>query len=244
MSNSRVVWLSPGDPSDAFPPVEAALREPDGLLAAGGDLASERLLYAYRSGIFPWYDEGQPLLWWSPDPRCVLRPGEFHLSRRSRRYVRQSTAEIRFNTAFSEVICACAGPRRSEQGTWITPDMITAYEQLNHDGWAHSIEIWRDETLVGGLYGLAIGRAFFGESMFSIDANASKIALLALSTKMASAEFGIVDCQVLSAHLLSLGAALMPRHEFMAMLQPLVEPATRFENWPSAPISARELLPE
>jgi leucyl/phenylalanyl-tRNA--protein transferase len=244
MSNNRVVWLSPADPRDAFPPVEEALREPDGLLAAGGDLGSDRLLYAYRRGIFPWYDDGQPLLWWSPDPRCVLEQGHFHLSRRLRRYLRQSTAEVRFNTSFGDVIHACAGPRRSEQATWITPDMIGAYKQLHNEGWAHSVEIWQDGLLVGGLYGLAIGRAFFGESMFSAEANASKIALLTLSRLMDSGQFGIVDCQVLSSHLLSLGATLVPRKEFIGTLELLCDPAIRFENWPTAPISVLELLPE
>lgn len=244
MSNSRVVWLSPGDPCDAFPPVEAALREPDGLLAAGGDLSTDRLLYAYRRGIFPWYEDGQPLLWWSPDPRCVLEPGNIHLSRRLARSLRRSTAEVRFNTSFGDIIRACAGPRRSGQGTWITPDIIIAFEKLHDEGWAHSVEIWQHDLLVGGLYGLAIGRAFFGESMFSIDANGSKIALLMLSRMMDSGEFGIVDCQVPSSHLLGLGATLIPRQEFMAILASLFNPAKRFENWPSDPISVLELLPE
>lgn len=243
MSNNRVVWLVPGDPADAFPSVEVALREPEGLLAAGGDLSTERLLCAYRSGIFPWYDTGQPLLWWSPDPRCVLRRTGLHLSRRMRRYLRRSTAEVRFNTEFGRVIRACAAPRRSEQGTWITPDMMAAYEQLHREGWAHSIEVWQDGLLVGGLYGLAIGRAFFGESMFSVEPNASKIALLVLSGRMDAGEFGIIDCQVASSHLLELGATLMPRQEFVALLKALCDPAVRFENWPTAPISVPELLP-
>ena len=244
MSSNRITWLGPDDPDDAFPPVQAALAEPDGLLAAGGDLSITRLLYAYRQGIFPWYDDGQPLLWWSPDPRCVLKPGDFRFSRRMRRYLRQSTAEVRFNVAFDDVIRACAGPRRSEQGTWITTDMIRAFEALHEARWAHSIEIWQDGALIGGLYGLAIGRAFFGESMFSTDANASKYALLTLSGMMDSGDFGIVDCQVLSAHLQRLGATLMPRREFVDILAGLCNPATRFENWPSAPISVPELLPE
>ena len=133
MSSNRVVWLTADDPPQAFPPVATALREPDGLLAAGGDLSPERLLAAYRRGIFPWYDEGQPLLWWSPDPRCVFEKGDLHIARRLRRELRASTAEVRFNTAFSEVIRACAGPRPSEQGTWITGDMMVAYEQLHRD---------------------------------------------------------------------------------------------------------------
>ncbi|NNC57710.1 MAG: leucyl/phenylalanyl-tRNA--protein transferase [Woeseiaceae bacterium] len=242
MSNSRVVWLAADDPVDAFPPVAAALREPDGLLAAGGDLSKDRLLCAYRSGIFPWYDDGQPVLWWSPDPRCVFKPGDFHLSRRLRRDLRRSTAELRFNSSFRRVIDACAAPRASEQGTWITPDMIAAYEALHGDGWAHSIEIWQDGSLIGGLYGIAIGQAFFGESMFSSAANASKMALLMLSRMMESGDFGIIDCQVPSSHLLSQGATLLPRPSFIEMLKPLCEPAVRFENWPSAPISVQALV--
>jgi len=243
MSNNRVVWLSASDPPEAFPPVEAALSEPNGLLAAGGDLSTERLLCAYRRGIFPWYDDGQPLLWWSPDPRCVFRQGDFYLSRRLRRYLRRSTAEVRFNTSFNEVIQACAAPRAAELGTWITAEMIDAYEQLHHDGWAHSIEIWQDQALVGGLYGLAIGRAFFGESMFSADANASKMALLALSRMMDADEFGILDCQLVSRHLVDLGASIIPRHEFVIILAGLCKPAARFENWPTDPISVHDLLP-
>ncbi|MGB5331637.1 MAG: leucyl/phenylalanyl-tRNA--protein transferase [Woeseiaceae bacterium] len=241
MSNSRVIWLSPTDPCEAFPSVETALREPNGLLAAGGDLGTERLLRAYRSGIFPWSGEGQPILWWSPDPRCVFQKGDFHLSRSLRRHLRQSISEVRFNTAFPEVIRACAAPRVSEQETWITPDMITAYERLHREGWAHSIEVWRDGSLVGGLYGLAIGRAFFGESMYSAEDNASKIALLMLSKMIDTDEFGVFDCQVPSSHLVSLGATLIPRHEFVEMLKALCEPGKRFENWPSAPMLIREL---
>ena len=242
MSSNRVIWLSPTDPQEAFPPVETALREPDGLLAAGGDLSSERLLCAYRSGIFPWSDEGQPILWWSPDPRCVFRKGDFHASRSMRRHLRQSTAEVRFNTSFAAVIRACAAPRVYEKQTWITADMIDAYEQLHSEGWAHSVEIWRDESLVGGLYGLAIGRAFFGESMYSTEENASKIALLTLSRMINADEFGIFDCQVPSSHLLSLGATPIPRQEFTEILKSLCDPVVRFENWPSAPISMQALL--
>lgn len=242
MSNNRVVWLSASDPHDAFPPVDDALSEPDGLLAAGGDLSTERLISAYRRGIFPWYSEGQPLLWWSPNPRCVFRKGELHLSRRQQRYLRQSSAEVRFNTAFSDVIAACAAPRAAEQGTWITGEMIEAYERIHREGWAHSIEIWQADELVGGLYGLAIGRAFFGESMFSAQANASKIALLVLSRMLDSHKFGILDCQMVSRHLVGLGATSIPREAFVAILASLCEPASPFENWPSGPISVTELL--
>ena len=242
MSNSRIVWLSPGDPIDAFPPLEAAMNEPDGLLAAGGDLGVERLLFAYRNGIFPWYDDGQPLLWWSPDPRCVLRSGDLHVSRRLRRTVRQSEAMIRFNHDFGQVIRACAAPRPSQPGTWITDDMITAFEQLHQEGWAHSIEVWENGELSGGVYGLAIGRVFFGESMFSRKPNASKMALLALMHYLQDGQFELLDCQVISSHLLSLGARLIPRTEFASALERLCDPPQRFENWPSDPIPVSELL--
>jgi leucyl/phenylalanyl-tRNA--protein transferase len=242
VSNSRIAWLSPGDPIDAFPPLEAAMREPDGLLAAGGDLSMERLLFAYRSGIFPWYDDGQPLLWWSPDPRCVLRPGDLHVSRRLRRTVRQSKARIRFNHDFGQVIRACAAPRASQPGTWITTDMIAAFEQLQQEGWAHSVEVWENGELSGGVYGLAIGRVFFGESMFSRKPNASKMALLALMRYLREGQFELLDCQVISSHLLSLGARLIPRTEFASALERLCDPPHRFENWPSDPIAVSELL--
>ncbi len=244
MSNNRVTWLSTSDPPDSFPPVSAALREPDGLLAAGGSLQIERLLYAYRHGIFPWYEDGQPLLWWSPDPRCVFLPGDYHVSRRLRRELRCTSAEIRVNTAFADVIRACAGPRRSEQGTWITADMIRAYQQLHESGWAHSIEVWRAGQLCGGLYGLVIGRVFFGESMFSEIANASKMALLYLARSLDSGEIEMLDCQVSSAHLLSLGARMIPRSEFTELLETGCNPVTPLQNWPGGAVGCPDLLPE
>lgn len=244
MSNHRVVWLSADDPPEAFPPVNTALREPDGLLAAGGDLSPERLLAAYRRGIFPWYEEGQPLLWWCPDPRCVFRKGDLHTPRRLRRYLRNSTATVRINSAFAQVIRACAAPRRYAQGTWITPDMMVAYERLHRDGWAHSIEVWQDNVLIGGLYGVVIGRALFGESMFSTRSNASKIALLMLDRMLENGSLGVVDCQLQSSHLLSMGASVVPRADFNRMLDDLCDPPMRFENWPIAPIKLAELLPE
>ncbi len=237
-----MVWLSEDDPPEAFPPVAGALREPDGLLAAGGDLRAERLLAAYRRGIFPWYEKGQPLLWWSPDPRCVFLPGDYHVSRRLRRDLRRCGAELRFNSAFDEVILGCAGPRRSAQGTWITNDMIDAYRALFDDGWAFSIEVWQDGFLSGGLYGLVIGRAVFGESMFSQRPNASKIALMFLCRLLDDGTFGILDCQVQSAHLSSLGASLIPRSQFVDRLDALCEPPVRFENWPGAPMSIAESM--
>jgi leucyl/phenylalanyl-tRNA--protein transferase len=242
MNNNRVMWLSPEDPPDSFPPVDAALSEPDGLLAAGGSLSADRLLCAYQRGIFPWYDEGQPLLWWSPDPRCVFLPGDFHASRRLQRELRHSTAEIRVNTVFPDVIRECAGPRKSEQGTWITPAMMTAYGDLHERGWAHSIEIWQSGKLTGGLYGLIIGKAFFGESMFSKAANASKMALMYLANRLNSGDFDVLDCQVVSGHLTMLGARVIPRSEFVQSLKAACNTARRFEKWPTAPIACSDLL--
>ena len=244
MSSNRVVWLGPTDPPDTFPDISSALREPDGLLAAGGDLSPERLLHAYRSGIFPWFDDGQPILWWSPDPRCVLRPGDFHTSSRMRRAIRSSTAEITFNRSFSEVIRTCSGPRRSEQGTWITAEMIEAFKTLHEDGWAHSIEVRDGDALIGGLYGLAIGRMFFGESMFSLKANASKLAMLGLSEILAGNAFELIDCQVISQHLLTLGAIAMPRDEFATYLQSHCPALTRFDGWPESPLKVSDLRPK
>lgn len=242
MSSNRVCWLPTDCPADSFPPVTEALIEPDGLLAAGGDLGPERILNAYRNGIFPWYDEGQPLLWWSPDPRCVFLPGDYRVSRRLQRTVRSSNAEIRINTAFTDVILACAGPRRSEQGTWISADMVDAYQRLHERGWAHSIEVWDAGRLVGGLYGLAIGKVFFGESMFSVDPNASKLALLLLANMLGSGAFTILDCQVVSAHLQSLGARTLPRDLFIKRLKNACSGSKPFESWPITPISCSRLL--
>ena len=218
MSPGQIAWLSESDPPDAFPPVEYALRDPDGLLAAGGDLGSARLLEAYRRGIFPWYEDGQPLLWWSPNPRCVFHPGDLHVSRRLQREL-----------------------RGSDLGTWITPAMAEAYCRLHDEGWAHSIEIRAGEALVGGLYGIAIGRAFFGESMFSVLPNTSKMALLQLDRLMADGHFGLVDCQLTSAHLLSLGATVMPRASFTQLVAELCEPPEPFDDWPAAPVAIRDL---
>ena len=242
MAGNRIRWLNADDPPGSFPPVSAALREPDGLLAAGGDLRSERLLAAYRQGIFPWYDEGQPLLWWAPDPRCVFLPGDLHISRRLRRDLRRSAAEIRFNTAFGDVIRACAQPRSYGPGTWITQDMIHAYERLHDEGWAHSIEVWKDNRLVGGLYGLAIGAALFGESMYSDSPNASKYCLVLLDRLMRDGLLGLIDCQVQSSHLLTLGASTIPRSAFNERLDMLCEPVAPFEGWPEDPIKVAELL--
>ncbi len=233
MKSPNITWISSDDPPEAFPEIESAFDIPDGLLAAGGDLSPERLLYAYRHGIFPWYDSGQPILWWSPDPRCVLRPHEFHASKRLRRSLSRSKLEVSFNQAFSAVIAACAEDRIGQQGTWITDDMADAYSQLHQQGWAHSIEIWQENRLAGGLYGLAIGRAFFGESMFSRQTNASKAAMLALCQQMVLNDFEILDCQVESPHLVSLGASLMPRNQFAAVLRQACKSNSQFLDWPA-----------
>lgn len=241
MSANRIAWLDPGDPPDTFPDLADALAEPDGLLAAGGDLGSARLIEAYGRGIFPWYEEGQPILWWSPDPRCVLRPHELHVSRSLRRAVRKSSFEIRCNTAFSDVIQACAELRPSQTGTWITRDMIAAFERLHAEGWAHSIEVWNGDELAGGVYGIAIGGVFFGESMFSRRTNASKFAMLALSRILSDNDFVLLDCQVVSPHLTTLGARMIPRQEFAAILATACQPEQTFENWPDTPIKVAEL---
>ena len=241
MTSNRVAWLSATDPPDSFPHVDLALREPDGLLAAGGDLSTERLLVAYRSGIFPWYEEGQPILWWSPDPRCVLRPKDFHVSRRLHQYARGSTLTLSCNRAFDKVVAACAGHRKSQQGTWITSDVMSAYQQLHADGWAHSVEVWDSEELVGGIYGLSIGRVFFGESMFSRQDNASKFAMLGLCSILAQNDFELLDCQVLSQHLLTLGARLIPRAEFSQILRGFCATDDQFANWPTKVVKIAEL---
>lgn len=241
MSNSRVAWLTPSDPPDAFPDIANAMQEPDGLLAAGGDLSVERLLYAYRNGIFPWFDEGQPVLWWSPDPRCVLVPSDYHVSRRLRREISASDLELTFNSAFSDVIQACAGPRRSEQSTWITSDMIRAFAALHDEGWAHSIEVRDGGKLVGGVYGIAIGRVFFGESMFSGRSNASKIAMLGLCRLLDDHGFDLVDCQVVSGHLITLGAKTIPRQAFRVILNASCPELLPFSAWPEKPVAVRDL---
>jgi len=201
-----------------FPPLEKALKKPDGLLAAGGDLSPERLINAYRHGCFPWYEDGQPLLWWSPDPRCVLFTGTMHISRSLARCLRRQMFSVTLDQDFAAVIHACAQPRDKQDSTWITAGMQAAYIELHRMGVAHSVEVWRDGKLQGGLYGLAMGRMFFAESMFSRQSNASKVALACLMEKLAEWRFILLDCQVSSPHLHSLGARNIPRHEFAALL--------------------------
>jgi leucyl/phenylalanyl-tRNA--protein transferase len=207
----------------AFPPVEQALRSPNGLLAAGGDLSPARLLAAYRRGIFPWFSEGEPILWWSPDPRMVLFPEEFKISRSLRKTLRNDQYEVRTDTAFEQVMRACAAPREGANGTWIHEEMVAAYCELHRLGYAHSVETWMDGELVGGLYGMALGRMFYGESMFSRRTDASKIAVAHLAAQLGKWNFGMIDCQMNTPHLSSLGAREIPRGEFVSQLQTLIE---------------------
>ena len=210
-------WLNPYDPTD-FPDVSLALREPDGLLAVGGDLSVERLLAAYQRGIFPWYSGDQPILWWSPDPRSVLFPDKLHISRSLRKTLRKQQFKITLDTAFTDVIHACSQPRAGDPGTWITDEMQQAYIRLHQAGHAHSTECWLNDKLVGGLYGVAIGKVFFGESMFSKTTEASKVAFVFLVQQLQRWQFGLIDCQIQSAHLDQFGAELIPRVEFTSHL--------------------------
>jgi leucyl/phenylalanyl-tRNA--protein transferase len=216
---NSIVWLGGLESPTWFPPVEHALTEPDGLLAAGGDLAPQRLLSAYEQGIFPWYSAGQPILWWCPDPRAVLFPGELHVSRSLRRHLRTSGHETRIDTDFDAVIRGCAAPRSSGAGTWLTDEMIAAYQRLHDLGLAHSIETWHAGRVVGGLYGVALGRVFFGESMFSVETNASKVALVRLVREAQERGIVVIDCQVPNPHVQSLGSRSIPRPEFIALLR-------------------------
>lgn len=223
-----IPWL-PDRPS--FPPVERALREPNGLLAAGGALSSEWLLAAYHRGIFPWFSEGEPILWWSPDPRLVLRPAEVKLRRSLRKVLRQKRFEVRVDTSFADVIAECAAPREPGGGTWITAEIQRAYTRLHELGFAHSIECWREGRLVGGLYGIALGRAFFGESMFSRETDASKVALAHLTALLERLDFAVIDCQMTTPHLLSMGAREIDRSEFCAGLAEWTQAGSAPGRW-------------
>jgi leucyl/phenylalanyl-tRNA--protein transferase len=218
-----IPFLGPADP---FPPVAQALDEPDGLLAAGADLTPGRLVEAYSRGIFPWFSDGDPILWWSPDPRIVLAPGAFHVSRSLRKRLKQRDFTVTADTAFAAVLDECAAPRQDAGGTWLTPAMREAYILLHRQGVAHSLEVWRDEALAGGIYGVALGRMFFGESMFSRRTDGSKIALAYLAAQLGRWGFPWIDCQLETDHLLSLGAEAVSRRWFVAEVARLVqEPA-------------------
>lgn len=215
-----ISWLYPGD---AFPPVALALQEPNGLLAAGGALSPQALVEAYRHGIFPWFNPGEPILWWSPDPRMVLFPAELKVSRSLHKTLKNRAFEVRVDTAFLAVMKNCAAPRDGQSGTWISEEMIAAYSQLHEMGLAHSVETWRDGELIGGLYGIALGKMFYGESMFSHASDASKIAFVHLVRQLERWDFGMIDCQMKTSHLASLGAREIPRAVFVQRLGLLIE---------------------
>ncbi|MGM0593936.1 MAG: leucyl/phenylalanyl-tRNA--protein transferase [Pseudomonadota bacterium] len=217
-------WLEPDSDPARFPDPQYALREPDGLLAVGGDLSPARLLNAYRQGIFPWYSDGQPILWWSPDPRMVLYPDHLKISRSLRKTLRKRRFDVTLDCAFAEVVSACSEPRPGQDGTWITQEMAQAYRQLHRLGFAHSVECWEGDELVGGLYGVNMGKVFFGESMFSRRSDASKTALAYLSRQLRRWDFGLIDCQVYTVHLASLGAEEIARPRFLEQLDRWCEP--------------------
>ena len=223
------------DPAAPFPAVELALREPDGLLAIGGDLSVTRLVNAYRSGIFPWFGDDQPILWWSPDPRTVFRSDGVRLSSRFRRSLRRCDWQLRADTAFDAVVGACASvPRGGQHGTWITREMRRAYRDLHTAGFAHSVEVFDGRELVGGIYGVAVGRMFFGESMFSVRSGGSKVALAGLAMRLREWGWPLIDAQVENPHLRSLGADVVPRADFLREVRGLVELTGRAGAWTEA----------
>jgi leucyl/phenylalanyl-tRNA--protein transferase len=213
------VWLGEQADPNWFPPLDQALREPPGLLAAGGDLSPARLLAAYERGVFPWYSAQQPILWWSPDPRMVLFPGEFRCSRSLSKTLKNGPFSTRVDHAFGATIRGCAAPRRSGPDTWLNAEMIDSYGQLHELGFGHSVETYRQDRLVGGLYGIQLGRVFFGESMFSLERDASKVALARLVEECRARDIQVIDCQVASAHLAGLGAREVSRCQFVALLR-------------------------
>lgn len=232
-----ISWL---DTEPEFPPVELALADPPGLLAAGGSLTPPWLLAAYRRGIFPWFSEDQPILWWSPDPRLVLVPSQIRISRSLGKVLRRHRFDVRFDSAFADVIAACAAPRDGVAGTWITTGMQQAYITLHELGHAHSVEAWSDGKLVGGLYGIALGQVFFGESMFSRETDASKVCLAHLARWLESLNFAVIDCQMTTAHLVSLGACEIPRSDFCRQIKQGADRGPPPGRWPEA--AAKDLF--
>ncbi len=220
-------------PADPFPPIAKALRSPNGLLCAGADLSPQRLIDAYSRGIFPWYSEGDPILWWSPHPRMVLFPGELKVSRSLRKTVAKEVYETRFDTAFRAVITECAAPRDAQAGTWIVPEMVAAYVRLHELGFAHSVESWRDGNLAGGLYGILLGRVFFGESMFARETDASKVALVKLVERLRELGVEVIDCQQATGHLASLGAREIARRDFAQLLAESIQYPPTGSRWPA-----------
>lgn len=223
--------IFPDDTSYTFPDISQALQEPNGLLAIGGDLVPERLLAAYTHGIFPWYNKGEPVLWWSPDPRAVMFPDKFIVSRSLKKFINKNPFRVTCDTAFRDVINACQKPRITQKDTWITPEMLEAYCIMHELGYAHSVECWEQDELVGGLYGMALGKVFFGESMFSLKANASKVAMYYLTRWLIEWKFELIDCQVTSDHLLSLGAEDIPRSRFRELLGRFCPPNQHTKRW-------------
>ncbi|MDD1619883.1 MAG: leucyl/phenylalanyl-tRNA--protein transferase [Methylococcaceae bacterium] len=217
----QLTLLDPDRPDQPFPPLHKALNDPNGLLAFGGCLSPQRIINAYRQGIFPWYNPGEPILWWSPDPRLVLFPDNLKVSRSLNKTLRKQPFEIRYDRAFSQVMTACAAPRREDGGTWITEEMRLAYRNLHRLGFAHSFEAWQEGELVGGLYGIAIGQVFFGESMFHSKTDASKVVFVHLVRQLTAWGYKLIDCQVRSEHLLSLGAEDISREDFQILLEQL-----------------------
>ena len=232
MEETKLFWISANRYEDNFPPISEALTDPDGLLAAGGELTIERLLEAYRHGIFPWYNHTQPILWWSPDPRTVLFPGQAHISRSLKKTLNKNLFTFTFDQVFSEVITECSAPRDEDNGTWLTPEMIDAYINLHKNNHAHSIECWQDNKLVGGLYGVSVGRVFFGESMFSRVTDASKACLVKLSEYLQEWDYDLIDCQVESDHLGRMGAEQITREEFANHLIQSCSKAPAKQAWP------------
>ena len=231
-----LTWLHPGQANEPFPHPDRAFTEPNGLLAAGGDLSLPRLLRAYREGIFPWYEAGQPILWWSPDPRTVLFSAEVKVSRSLAKVLRSGRFRVSFDEAFAGVIRGCAAPRGGVHGTWITYGMQQAFVQMHQTGHAHSVEVWQGEELVGGLYGVSLGRMFYGESMFSRVSDASKVALVTLCRHLEHWGYPLIDSQTPSAHLARLGARPMPRREFRQWLDRLCEQPPRDAPWSVDPM--------
>lgn len=234
-NDSAPFWIDSNDPEIAFPDVELALRDPDGLLALGGDLSVPRLLHAYRRGIFPWFGPRQPILWWSPDPRLVLYPDDLHISRSLAKTLRRGRFRVTLDCAFQAVVRHCAAPRPGQAGTWITPEMQAAYSALYAAGHAHSAECWLGDSLAGGLYGVAIGHIFFGESMFARVADASKVAFVQLVRELRRRGFRLIDCQVHTTHLASLGAIPIPRREFVRLLDESCGAAAGPGRWSPGP---------
>ena len=234
MSGEPIFWIAANLMANEFPDVDEALGSPDGLLAAGGDLTNARLMDAYQRGIFPWYSEGQPILWWSPNPRCVLRPADLYISRRLQRRLRTGKFRFSWDLAFLQTVNQCATARGGKAGTWITGAMRDAYCDLHAAGTAHSVECWQGETLVGGVYGVAVGKVFFGESMFSGVTDGSKMCLVELAKRLTDWDYELIDCQVHNRHLESLGAICIPRTKFTAMLKSLCFQAPAAGAWQEA----------